>query len=38
MYTHLNNTNLVLDRRSHEYAVVRDAGVEVLVDGTALGV
>ncbi|MBB4908966.1 pyrroloquinoline quinone biosynthesis protein PqqB [Actinophytocola algeriensis] len=37
-YTHLNNTNPVLDRRSPEYAVVRDAGVEVPLDGTAFEV
>ncbi|MFC4857438.1 pyrroloquinoline quinone biosynthesis protein PqqB [Actinophytocola glycyrrhizae] len=35
-YTHLNNTNPVLDRRSPEYAVVRDAGVAVPLDGTVL--
>jgi len=35
-YTHLNNTNPVLDRRSPEYATVRDAGVEVPIDGTEL--
>ena len=37
-YTHLNNTNPVLDRRSPEYAVVRDAGVEVPLDGTIIDV
>jgi pyrroloquinoline quinone biosynthesis protein B len=37
-YTHLNNTNPVLDRRSPEYATVRDAGVEVPLDGTVLDV
>jgi len=36
MYTHLNNTNPVLDRRSPEYRRVADAGVEVPVDGTSL--
>lgn len=35
-YTHLNNTNPVLDRGSAEFAAVRDAGVEVPVDGTEL--
>ena len=35
-YTHLNNTNPVLDPGSPEYAVVRDAGVEVPLDGTVL--
>lgn len=36
MYTHLNNTNPVLDRRSPEYAQVVEAGVEVPADGTTL--
>ncbi|OLF19573.1 pyrroloquinoline quinone biosynthesis protein PqqB [Actinophytocola xanthii] len=36
MYTHLNNTNPVLDRRSPEYRLVVDAGVELPLDGTAL--
>jgi pyrroloquinoline quinone biosynthesis protein B len=36
MYTHLNNTNPVLDRRTPEYRQVADAGVEVPVDGTSL--
>jgi pyrroloquinoline quinone biosynthesis protein B len=36
MYTHLNNTNPVLDRRSPEFAAVREAGVEVPLDGTEL--
>lgn len=36
MYTHLNNTNPVLDRGSPEYHQVADAGVEVPVDGTSL--
>jgi pyrroloquinoline quinone biosynthesis protein B len=36
MYTHLNNTNPVLDRRSPEYRTVCAAGVEVPVDGTSL--
>ena len=35
-YTHLNNTNPVLDPRSPAYATVRDAGAEVPVDGTVL--
>jgi pyrroloquinoline quinone biosynthesis protein B len=35
-YTHLNNTNPVLDRRSREYGIVRDAGVELPFDGTVL--
>jgi pyrroloquinoline quinone biosynthesis protein B len=35
-YTHLNNTNPVLDTRSPEYAAVREAGVEVPPDGTEL--
>lgn len=35
-YTHLNNTNPVLDTRSAEYATVREAGVEVPPDGTEL--
>jgi pyrroloquinoline quinone biosynthesis protein B len=33
-YTHLNNTNPVLDSRSPEFATVREAGVEVPPDGT----
>ncbi|MFI7674068.1 pyrroloquinoline quinone biosynthesis protein PqqB [Actinophytocola sp. NPDC049390] len=37
-YTHLNNTNPVLDRRSPEYATVRDAGVAVPLDGDVLTV
>ncbi len=36
MYTHLNNTNPVLDRRSPEYGRLVSAGVEVPADGTAL--
>jgi pyrroloquinoline quinone biosynthesis protein B len=36
MYTHLNNTNPVLDRSSPEYRQVADAGVEVPVDGASL--
>jgi pyrroloquinoline quinone biosynthesis protein B len=36
MYTHLNNTNPVLDRRSPEYRRVCEAGVEVPEDGTTL--
>ena len=37
-YTHLNNTNPVLDLGSPQYAVVRDAGVEVPVDGAEFDV
>jgi pyrroloquinoline quinone biosynthesis protein B len=33
-YTHLNNTNPVLDSRTAEYAAVREAGAEVPLDGT----
>lgn len=36
MYTHLNNTNPLLDRRSPEYWTVVSAGVEVPEDGTSL--
>jgi pyrroloquinoline quinone biosynthesis protein B len=36
MYTHLNNTNPVLDRRSPEYRTVCAAGAEVPEDGTSL--
>lgn len=36
MYTHLNNTNPLLDRRSPQYRAVTSAGVEVPVDGTSL--
>ena len=36
MYTHLNNTNPVLDRNSPESATVRAAGVEVPLDNTEL--
>ncbi|HEX2132528.1 MAG TPA: pyrroloquinoline quinone biosynthesis protein PqqB, partial [Actinophytocola sp.] len=36
MYTHLNNTNPVLDRRTPEHRAVVDAGVEVPIDGTSL--
>lgn len=36
MYTHLNNTNPVLDRRTPEYRQVAEAGVEVPADGTRL--
>jgi pyrroloquinoline quinone biosynthesis protein B len=36
LYTHLNNTNPLLDRRSPEYRAVRDGGVEVPEDGTSL--
>jgi pyrroloquinoline quinone biosynthesis protein B len=35
-YTHLNNTNPVLDTRSKEYAAVREAGAEVPPDRTEL--
>lgn len=35
-YTHLNNTNPVLDTQSAEYKTVRTAGVEIPVDGTEL--
>jgi pyrroloquinoline quinone biosynthesis protein B len=33
-YTHLNNTNPVLDTRSAEFVAVREAGVEIPPDGT----
>jgi pyrroloquinoline quinone biosynthesis protein B len=33
-YTHLNNTNPVLDSRTTEHAEVREAGVEIPPDGT----
>jgi pyrroloquinoline quinone biosynthesis protein B len=36
LYTHLNNTNPSLDRRSPQYRAVTSAGVEVPVDGTTL--
>lgn len=36
LYTHLNNTNPVLDRRSAEYRAVREAGADVPPDGTEL--
>lgn len=36
MYTHLNNTNPVLDPSSPEAASVREAGVEVPEDGTVI--
>ena len=36
LYTHLNNTNPVLDTRSSEYAELRAAGVEIPPDGTEL--
>ncbi|GAB3442393.1 pyrroloquinoline quinone biosynthesis protein PqqB [Actinophytocola sediminis] len=36
LYTHLNNTNPVLDRGTPEYRQVVAAGVEVPVDGTSL--
>lgn len=35
-YTHLNNTNPVLDMESAEYRAVREAGAEVPPDGTEL--
>jgi pyrroloquinoline quinone biosynthesis protein B len=35
-YTHLNNTNPVLDSRTVEYAAVREAEVEIPPDGTEL--
>jgi pyrroloquinoline quinone biosynthesis protein B len=38
LYTHLNNTNPVLDRRSPEFAAVRAAGAEVPPDGVQLTV
>jgi pyrroloquinoline quinone biosynthesis protein B len=36
IYTHLNNTNPVLDPASPEYAAVRAGGAEVLPDGAEL--
>jgi pyrroloquinoline quinone biosynthesis protein B len=36
IYTHLNNTNPVLDPTSPEYAAVRAGGAEVLPDGAEL--
>jgi pyrroloquinoline quinone biosynthesis protein B len=36
LYTHLNNTNPVLDPSSPESAKLREAGVEVPVDGTVI--
>ncbi|MFD4670981.1 pyrroloquinoline quinone biosynthesis protein PqqB [Lentzea sp. NPDC058450] len=36
IYTHLNNTNPVLDPASPESAKLREAGVEVPLDGTVL--
>lgn len=36
VYTHLNNTNPVLDTRSSAYAALRAAGAEILDDGTEL--
>ena len=38
VYTHLNNTNPVLDPASAEHAELREAGVEVLPDGACLDV
>jgi pyrroloquinoline quinone biosynthesis protein B len=36
LYTHLNNTNPVLDRSSAEYAAVLAAGADVPLDGVEL--
>ncbi|OKI21501.1 pyrroloquinoline quinone biosynthesis protein B [Saccharothrix sp. CB00851] len=36
IYTHLNNTNPVLDPTSPEHAEITGAGVEVVTDGTVL--
>ncbi|GGP59983.1 pyrroloquinoline quinone biosynthesis protein PqqB [Saccharothrix coeruleofusca] len=36
VYTHLNNTNPVLDPSSAEHGALREAGVEVLPDGALL--
>ena len=36
IYTHLNNTNPVLDPSSPEFSKVREAGVEVPLDGTVI--
>jgi pyrroloquinoline quinone biosynthesis protein B len=36
VYTHLNNTNPVLDPASPEHAEVAEAGVEVVADGTVI--
>ncbi|MEU3297489.1 pyrroloquinoline quinone biosynthesis protein PqqB [Streptomyces longwoodensis] len=36
LYTHLNNTNPVLDTRTAEYRAVRAAGAEVAADGQLL--
>jgi pyrroloquinoline quinone biosynthesis protein B len=36
IYTHLNNTNPVLDPSSEESAKLREAGVEVPLDGTVI--
>ncbi|MGI5502994.1 pyrroloquinoline quinone biosynthesis protein PqqB [Lentzea sp. CA-135723] len=36
IYTHLNNTNPVLDPASPEFLKLREAGVEVPLDGTVL--
>ncbi|MEJ2857158.1 MULTISPECIES: pyrroloquinoline quinone biosynthesis protein PqqB [unclassified Saccharothrix] len=38
VYTHLNNTNPVLDPDSAEHAKLREAGVEVLPDGAVIEV
>ncbi|MFI9816255.1 pyrroloquinoline quinone biosynthesis protein PqqB [Saccharothrix variisporea] len=38
VYTHLNNTNPVLDPESAEHAKLREAGVEVLPDGALIEV
>jgi pyrroloquinoline quinone biosynthesis protein B len=36
LYTHINNTNPILDARSREAHVVRSAGVEIALDGMEL--
>ncbi|MEV8443226.1 pyrroloquinoline quinone biosynthesis protein PqqB [Actinosynnema sp. NPDC051121] len=36
VYTHLNNTNPVLDPASPEHAEITEAGVEVVADGTVI--
>jgi pyrroloquinoline quinone biosynthesis protein B len=33
IYTHINNTNLILQKSSHERRTVRAAGVEISHDG-----
>ena len=37
-YTHLNNTNPVLDRNSPEFDLVRAAGADVPLDGTEIAI